>query len=171
MELVAVLQINLVQPGVGTVQVVEIEHVLTAVTLEHQAGQIRRIGIDTGLTNSLHDGHRSGSHFDFASRIECPGEHDALATETQQADVDLRAVDVIGQPFGNIGAKLLDGFACCFDVPDVGVEQGAVRTNQATVSIKLLLRARRSGQFRMVPDGDVEKVVGADAVSLGLEAQ
>ncbi len=120
------------------------------------------------MTDSLGDGHRSGGHRHFAGGVECTGNDDALAAEAQDGYIDLRTVDVVGQATRNQGAQFFNGLARGFDVADVRVEQGAIGAYQTTVGIQLLLRAGRRGQLRVVPDGNVEQVVGADAVGAGL---
>src|SRR5690606_31059329 len=79
------------------------------------------------------------------------------------------AVDVVGQAPGNGGAQLFDGFAGSVYVTDVGIKERAVGTYQASVGVELLLRARRRGQLWVIPHGDVEQVVGADAIGAGFE--
>src|SRR5690606_23315322 len=168
MQLVAVLQIDLMQPGVRAVQVVEVEQVLAAVALEHQAGKVSVFSVDVGLADGLHDVYRCGGHWNFTASVERAGEHDALAAVAQQVDVYLRAIDVIGKAACNLGSQLFNGAAGCVDVTDIGIEERAIRANQATVGIKLLLRAGRRSQFGVIPNGNVEQIVGTDAIGFRL---
>ncbi|MCY1527435.1 hypothetical protein D9M68_625030 [compost metagenome] len=66
---------------------------------------------------------------------------------------------------------MLNGPATGANVADIGIEQRAIRANQATVGVDLLLRAGRCGQLRMIPYGDVQQVARTDAVLLGLIGQ
>ena len=171
MQLVTIFQVNLVQPRVRAVERIHVKHVLTTVALEGQAGQVRSFGVHTCLADGLGDGHRGRGDGHFACGVECTGNDNTLAAETQDGNVYLRAVDVVGQATSNGSTQLFDRFAGGIDVADVRIEEGAIRANQAAVGIQLLLRAGRCGQFRVVPNSDIEEVVRADAVGTGLVAQ
>ncbi|MNF89520.1 hypothetical protein D3C84_720490 [compost metagenome] len=142
-----------------------------AIAGQDQARQVGVQRVGTGQADGFnHAQGRSGDGLlpGFQDRT---GDHDFLAGKTQHAQVHLRALDVLRQPLGDKAAQFLDRLASGFNIANVGVEQRAIRANQTAVGIDLLLCARRSGQFRMVPYRDVEHIIGTNAVGAGLVGQ
>ena len=170
-QVIAGLEVDVLGHRAAAVEFVEVEPVLAAVAGQHEAGEVGADRIDRGRADGLGQGQGRGGDRLALGLDEGALQGHALAAVIDDADVDLRALHVMGDARGDLRAQFLDGQALGADHADIGIEQGAVGPHQAAVGRGLLLGAGRRGQFGMVPDGDVQGVAAADAVSLGLVRQ
>ena len=117
------------------------------------------------------DGLQAGTA-DFAVDV------DAATAVGLDAQSDLGVFDDFGQLLGDQVTRLVFGQACELDVADVGELDLAVRADVVAVANGCHGRSavtahgghsarRGDGQFRVVPDDDVEDVATADGVGLG----
>ena len=135
-----------------------------AVARQQQPGQVGVVGVDAGRTQGFDHAQRVGGNRLRAGLGHRTGDHDFLAGETQHRDIHLRLGDERRQPLFDVRAQLLDGPAGGLDFLDERVIQRAVGTHQSAVGIDLLLRARWRRQLGVIPHGDVQHIVVADAV-------
>ncbi len=136
---------------------------------QHEAGEIRFLHVDARLADRLRQRQRHGGEFLWRGVDERALQGDASAV-ADHVDVDLRGTQVLPQTRGQAAAQFLDGHALDVHLARVRIEERAIGLYQPTVGDGLLLVARGGGQFRVIPDGDEDRVAGLDAVNLGLVA-